>query len=112
MDFSLLLLVTPMTPPIPPAPGVPTGDIPGREAAGAVAVTVGVPAPRPTPPGRGAAPAAGFAPGAPGAPPAPGPACPAASTWKSSLVIGSLNFLRRNRFSTRVSMFGGNAPVN
>src|SRR5581483_6173549 len=42
--------------------------------------------------------------------------CPAAppsvSGWKSSLVIGSLYFFRRNRCSTRTSRLGGLAFAN
>src|SRR5438876_2844532 len=39
----------------------------------------------------------------------PGTPCPTGIGAKSSLVIGSLNFLRRNRCSTSTSMFGGYA---
>ena len=37
------------------------------------------------------------------------PCWPTGIGWKSSLVIGSLNFLRKNRCSTRTFKFGGNA---
>src|SRR4051812_28142071 len=42
----------------------------------------------------------------------PGNACPAGIGTKSSLVIGSLNFLRRKRWSTSTSMLGGYALAN
>src|SRR5919108_5654298 len=98
MDFSLLLLATPMTPPTGPAPGVPIGEIPrGVPPAGAAVPGFGTPAlPRGPDPGD-----VGCVPGvaAPGAP-APGAPCPASSGWKSPPVIGSLNFFRRKRCST------------
>src|SRR4029079_16390678 len=63
---------------------------------------VGEPVPGPVPrlPGAGAPPRCGFV-------DAPGIAWPARIGWKSSLVMGSLYFLRRNLCSTRTSRFGG-----
>src|SRR5512142_1654008 len=97
IDLSLLLLATPMTPPVtPPAmlePNPPDAVVPsGREvppAGGAVGVA----------PGREAV-----------AEPLPGVVpWPCASGTKSSFVIGSLYFLRRNFSRTRTSRFGGYA---
>src|SRR4029079_13424907 len=70
----------------------------------------------PTPPPRGGC---WPAPARPAAPPgangfvdgAPATACPTAIGWKSSSVIGSLYFLRRNRCSTRISREGGKVPA-
>src|ERR1051325_2962143 len=104
IDFSLLLLATPLTPPVVPALGWPNGVAdPWRPLpACVVSVVMGDPddvdpdCPRPA-----------VAPGVccP-APTPPGPA-PTGSGRKSSFVIGSLNFLRRYRSRTRRSIFGG-----
>src|SRR6266702_3134988 len=120
MDLSLLLLTTPMIPPTPPVTGVPGVTVV------AVAPPVGRPdvagppvgaLPRPGVVGPGDAsrpPVAGVVeesrPPGPGpdcrwplcgGPAIPGvPCCPAGIGWKSPFVIGSLNFLRRNRCST------------
>src|SRR5206468_9988991 len=120
MDLSLLLLTTPMIPPTPPVTGVPGAAVvvappverPGAEGppAGALLrLAVAGPGDESRPPGAGA--------GEESRPPGPGPACrcplcggpetpgvpccPAGIGWKSSFVIGSLYFLRRNRCSTR-----------
>src|SRR5262245_61307552 len=115
MDLSLLLLVTPMTPPTPP-PGCPPigddrppeemppselvpGDVLGDMPRPAVVVPGAPCCPRP-----GAVVPVGW----PGVA-LPGTDWPATSGTNSSFVIGSLNFLRRNRCSTSTSMFGGNA---
>src|SRR3954470_20528548 len=104
MDFSLLLLVTPMMPPAAaPVAGVPIGDVPsGRAPAG---------------PADGALVCGAVAPGVdappPGAPLMP-PVAPwfSVSGWNSPFVIGSLYFLRRKRWSTRTSSDGGLAFPN
>src|SRR4051794_26226398 len=105
IDFSLLLLATPLMPPMVPALGVPKGVAePWR------------PPPAWAPPA--CAPGAGVGlvdPGwprpAPGAlddeAPAPPGAAPTGSGRKSSFVIGSLYFLRRYRSRTRRSILGG-----
>src|SRR5271155_1750330 len=98
MDVALLLLVTPEI----PAAGAPGVPLLPAEAVGAAPVG----APRPdvgAPPGGDAPPG--------GAPREPGAAALTRTSAKSSLVIGSLNFLRRNRCSTRKSMLGGSAPT-
>src|ERR1043166_3517105 len=109
MDLSLLLLTTPMTPPAPPVRGVPrpavgllvVGDVlrpvPGLESRPPLAAP-----PLSRPPGpvwRCPLPAGPEMPGV--------PCWPTGMGWKSSLVIGSLYFLRRNRCSTSTLRFGG-----
>src|SRR5437762_13485200 len=99
MDLSLLLLITPMIPaPPPPVVGVPAPKV--------------EPGPRPAVgPGEDSRPPVSDCrcPRWPAGAEIPGvPCCPAGIGWKSVFVIGSLNFLRRNRSRTRTSMFGGN----
>src|SRR5690242_4976784 len=105
-----------MMPPTAPAPGDPIGDVPApparpacgcadADAAGAMPPPNGdgvVDAPPPRPPVEPVAP---VAPGVDD----PGIAWPARIGWKSSLVMGSLYFLRRNRCSTSTSRLGGAA---
>src|SRR5437867_66422 len=109
MDWSLLLLATPLMPPIVPALGVPNG----------------VADPRPPTPcgvfdalllndagGSEPRPVEDPADGCPPRPPgwlAPAGAAPTGSGTKSSFVIGSLYFLRRYRSRTSRSIFGGYA---
>src|ERR1051326_4840730 len=103
MDLSLLLLVTPMMPPPGPPP-----TPPGRAAVCVPAVTALVGAwPRPGEAvGLVDAPRPDCCPA--GALDAPWP-WPARMGTKSSFVIGSLYFLRRNRSVTSTSRFGGKA---
>src|SRR6266516_5003080 len=107
MDLSLLLLITPMIPaPPPPVVGVPA---PAVEAGPRPAVGPGEDS---RPPGEDSRPPVSDCrcPRWPAGAEIPGvPCCPAGIGWKSVFVIGSLNFLRRNRSRTRTSMFGGNA---
>src|SRR6202049_4269376 len=97
MDVSLLLLVTPVIP-------APVGD-PGVLPLAAPVVGAAPPRADPCGPPGGAPPRC-----VPGAPPC-GAATLSKTGAKSSLVIGSLNFLRRNFCSTRKSMLGGSAPT-
>src|SRR5262245_52250475 len=119
MDLSLLLLVTPITPPTPPPGCDPIGDerppdvMPPGDVVPGVAPPIDVPtrpaAPTGAPPvGAPRPPALGRCVGPPGVG-LPGIAWPATRGRKSSLVIGSLNFFRRNRCSTSTSTVGGNA---
>src|SRR6266542_3585975 len=107
-DLSLLLLATPMMPPAAATPAAPIGDVP----IGAVARPPVAP---PVAPGVVVAPAPAPVPGAACPPRCPRPAAEfapcwaAVRIWKSPPVIGSLYFLRRNRWSTSRSMLGGNA---
>ena len=129
MDLSLLLLTTPMMPATPPAPGVllPPGPVvenvdPGDPGETGVVPPVVVPPvvvpPRPAADEVPPRPDVVFVDGCEFSWPGPlttrswsvpGTTCPAPSGWKSSFVMGSLNFFRRNRCSYRVSMFGGYA---
>src|SRR6266511_1120212 len=110
MDLSLLLLFTPMIPPTGP-PCVPVGDVPRPAVCGVgpgavicpgVLVPAEPPALTPGDPPREV----------PGCVDPPGVFAPGAcavtiTSWKSSPVIGSLYFLRRNFCCTSTSMLGG-----
>src|SRR5258705_5255626 len=103
MDLSLLLLATPLMPPTAPALGAPNGVgvEPWRPPVAGVGEVWGLlpgavegVCPRPVVPGAPCWPA----------PPPPG-AAPTGSGTKSSFVIGSLYFLRRDGSRTSRSMF-------
>src|SRR5579871_4292521 len=95
MDLSLLLLVTPMMPPpVDPPPGPPgvLGPTLPPDVCGPVDKVVAPPGPLPR---IGAAPGWVLVPALPACTP-PCVFCPTRIGAKSSLVMGSLYFLRRN----------------
>src|SRR5215469_10663090 len=100
MDSSVLLLCTPRMPPTAREPGFGSGgrwppDLKTGEGCDARPRGAGVDGPDP---GVDDPPDPGVVPG------------PCTITWKSSFVIGSLNFLRRSCSSTSTSSVGGSVP--
>src|SRR5580765_3081687 len=109
IDWSLLLLATPLMPPMVPALGVPNGVADPRPPMPCVldALLPGVAGGDPRPSGAVCPPRP---PGWLSRPDVPAPAAaPTGKGTKSSFVIGSLYFLRRYRSRTSRSMFGGYA---
>src|SRR5213593_1255109 len=112
MDWSLLLLATPLMPPMVPALGAPNGAADPRPpaACGGLDVILDVcSGPALRPPGDAADACPPRPPAWPAAAPAPPGAAPTGKGTKSSLVIGSLYFFRRYRSRTSRSTFGGYA---
>src|SRR5262245_50792227 len=105
MDLSLLLLTTPTMPPTGPAPGVPIADVPPWPGCWALPNVAAAADPANGPGADPGVPNPGVA--VPGPPRPAVPAWFAVTGWKSSFVIGSLNFLRRKRCCTRMSRLGG-----
>src|SRR5436190_23783037 len=109
IDWSLLLLATPLMPPMVPALGAPNGVADPRPPmpCGVLdALLAGVEGDDPRPSGAVCPPRPGWL----SRPDVPAPAAaPTGNGTKSSFVIGSLYFFRRYRSRTSTSMFGGYA---